>query len=143
MRAEKPTPKYAEMIAGLTTGAETQPVTELGEVDGFHKILVESGRLGFGEILAPSVTAHRNEECSFQARHGADAAGHFQAVHSGEANVEQNDLREKLGSHCDALGPGKSAARLMPMTALQESQSAGGEPVQATRPTESARAPAL
>jgi hypothetical protein len=60
--------------------------------------------------VAP-VTGHGDKERAVQRRHGAQTAGDFVAVHTGQADVHQHHFGLEIRGCGDGLGAGKGGAR--------------------------------
>src|SRR5207248_10754270 len=70
-----------------------EQVFDGGGVHRFDEVVVEAGRAGAGAVLVLAVAGQGDEQRLGPGPRAAQAAGDFVAVHAGQADVQEDDLR--------------------------------------------------
>lgn len=110
-------------------------------------MVVKTGLLRAAPVDFLAVTRNGHEQGLGPSRLGADAAGHLQAVHVGQPDVQQHDLRPQFGNRLERLAAAVYGEHFVSGVAEYQRQAEGGvgigigqkrEPAVAAKAAESA-----
>src|ERR1700722_13291216 len=108
------------MLFGASVATQCDQVIQFTEVGGLDQMMIEAGQSGPFEMLFLAVSAVCDQQRSLLFGDQADAARDLIAVHAGQSDIEEHDIRVEF---LDMAQGGRTIASRLYVVAIDAQES--------------------